>query len=182
MVSLMTFGCKCIAHTPGIVCCVEVRMKHIFALCGKTGGIGQMLRSSWYTDLVIVISLFFLQYRLVCQDLLAQHPVPLRPITPDPATLCSQGAVLQRVKRLQPLLCWKLLHFIGFFSVIHRLTKQQHCIHVLVCRGQGGITEGLVKGALSVAASAYKALFTGPNCSIQVGHTASLLSNAQQLQ
>uniref|UniRef100_A0A4W6DII2 NBR1 autophagy cargo receptor a n=1 Tax=Lates calcarifer TaxID=8187 RepID=A0A4W6DII2_LATCA len=29
------------------------------------------------------------------------------------------------------------------------------------------ITEGLVKGALSVAASAYKALFTGPNCSIQ---------------
>uniref|UniRef100_A0A3B5L2H6 NBR1 autophagy cargo receptor a n=1 Tax=Xiphophorus couchianus TaxID=32473 RepID=A0A3B5L2H6_9TELE len=33
-----------------------------------------------------------------------------------------------------------------------------------VCtRGQGGITEGLVKGALSVAASAYKALFTGPN-------------------
>uniref|UniRef100_A0A3B5LAW1 NBR1 autophagy cargo receptor a n=1 Tax=Xiphophorus couchianus TaxID=32473 RepID=A0A3B5LAW1_9TELE len=39
-----------------------------------------------------------------------------------------------------------------------------------VCtRGQGGITEGLVKGALSVAASAYKALFTGPNCSIQRG-------------
>ncbi|XP_037611625.1 NBR1 autophagy cargo receptor a isoform X2 [Sebastes umbrosus] len=36
-------------------------------------------------------------------------------------------------------------------------------------RGQGGITEGLVKGALSVAASAYKALFTGPNCSIQRG-------------
>ncbi|XP_047232717.1 NBR1 autophagy cargo receptor a isoform X5 [Girardinichthys multiradiatus] len=35
--------------------------------------------------------------------------------------------------------------------------------------GQGGITEGLVKGALSVAASAYKALFTGPNCSIQRG-------------
>uniref|UniRef100_A0A673B2T5 NBR1 autophagy cargo receptor a n=1 Tax=Sphaeramia orbicularis TaxID=375764 RepID=A0A673B2T5_9TELE len=34
-------------------------------------------------------------------------------------------------------------------------------------RGQGGITEGLVKGALSVAASAYKALFTGPNCTIQ---------------
>lgn len=36
-------------------------------------------------------------------------------------------------------------------------------------RGQGGITEGLVKGALSVAASAYKALFTGPNVSIQRG-------------
>ncbi|XP_053269468.1 NBR1 autophagy cargo receptor a isoform X1 [Pleuronectes platessa] len=36
-------------------------------------------------------------------------------------------------------------------------------------RGQGGITEGLVKGALSVAASAYKALFTGPNCPIQRG-------------
>lgn len=36
-------------------------------------------------------------------------------------------------------------------------------------RGQGGITEGLVKGALSVAASAYKALFTGPNCTIQRG-------------
>ncbi|XP_068610388.1 NBR1 autophagy cargo receptor a [Brachionichthys hirsutus] len=36
-------------------------------------------------------------------------------------------------------------------------------------RAQGGITEGLVKGALSVAASAYKALFTGPNCSIQRG-------------
>ncbi|XP_028263308.1 NBR1 autophagy cargo receptor a isoform X5 [Parambassis ranga] len=36
-------------------------------------------------------------------------------------------------------------------------------------RGQGGLTEGLVKGALSVAASAYKALFTGPNCSIQRG-------------
>lgn len=39
----------------------------------------------------------------------------------------------------------------------------------VVSRGQGGITEGLVKGALSVAASAYKALFTGPNCSVQVG-------------
>lgn len=38
-----------------------------------------------------------------------------------------------------------------------------------VFRGQGGITEGLVKGALYVATSAYKALFTGPNCSIQVG-------------
>ncbi|XP_029933250.1 NBR1 autophagy cargo receptor a [Myripristis murdjan] len=36
-------------------------------------------------------------------------------------------------------------------------------------RGQGGITEGIVKGALSVAASAYKALFTGPNCSVQRG-------------
>ncbi|XP_051927488.1 NBR1 autophagy cargo receptor a [Hippocampus zosterae] len=36
-------------------------------------------------------------------------------------------------------------------------------------RGQGGLTEGLVKGALSVAASAYKALFTGPNCPIQRG-------------
>ncbi|TNN03294.1 hypothetical protein fugu_000323 [Takifugu bimaculatus] len=32
-----------------------------------------------------------------------------------------------------------------------------------------GIREGLVKGALSVAASAYKALFTGPNCSVQQG-------------
>ncbi|XP_057681606.1 NBR1 autophagy cargo receptor a isoform X5 [Corythoichthys intestinalis] len=36
-------------------------------------------------------------------------------------------------------------------------------------RVQGGLTEGLVKGALSVAASAYKALFTGPNCPIQRG-------------
>ncbi|XP_061665961.1 NBR1 autophagy cargo receptor a [Syngnathoides biaculeatus] len=36
-------------------------------------------------------------------------------------------------------------------------------------RGQGGLTEGLVKGALSVAASAYKALFTAPNCPIQRG-------------
>ncbi|XP_039869931.1 NBR1 autophagy cargo receptor a isoform X1 [Simochromis diagramma] len=36
-------------------------------------------------------------------------------------------------------------------------------------RGQGGITEGLVKGALSVAASAYKALFTGPSCSVERG-------------
>ncbi|KAM4624408.1 NBR1 autophagy cargo receptor a [Polymixia lowei] len=36
-------------------------------------------------------------------------------------------------------------------------------------RVQGGITEGLVKGALSVAASAYKALFTGPNCTVQRG-------------
>ncbi|KAF6716226.1 Next to BRCA1 gene 1 protein [Oryzias melastigma] len=36
-------------------------------------------------------------------------------------------------------------------------------------RGQGGITEGFVKGALSVAASAYKALFTGPNCPVQRG-------------
>lgn len=44
---------------------------------------------------------------------------------------------------------------------------------MFVFRGQGGITEGLVKGALSVAASAYKALFTGPNCPIQVSHTAS---------
>uniref|UniRef100_A0A8C4YZU3 NBR1 autophagy cargo receptor a n=1 Tax=Gadus morhua TaxID=8049 RepID=A0A8C4YZU3_GADMO len=40
-------------------------------------------------------------------------------------------------------------------------------------RAQGGITEGLVKGALSVAASAYKALFTGPNCSVQVSPTPS---------
>ncbi|KAM6964413.1 NBR1 autophagy cargo receptor a isoform 3-T3 [Tautogolabrus adspersus] len=41
--------------------------------------------------------------------------------------------------------------------------------YALQPRGQGGITEGFVKGALSVAASAYKALFTGPNCSIQRG-------------
>lgn len=40
--------------------------------------------------------------------------------------------------------------------------------NLFVFRGQGGITEGLVKGALYVATSAYKALFTGPNCSIQV--------------
>ncbi|CAL1599983.1 unnamed protein product [Knipowitschia caucasica] len=40
---------------------------------------------------------------------------------------------------------------------------------LLPSRGQVGITEGLVKGALSVAASAYKALFTGPNCTIQRG-------------
>ncbi|KAM9837447.1 NBR1 autophagy cargo receptor a isoform 2-T2 [Aulostomus maculatus] len=32
---------------------------------------------------------------------------------------------------------------------------------------RGTITEGFVKGALSVAASAYKALFTGPNCTVQ---------------
>uniref|UniRef100_A0A3B5L3R0 NBR1 autophagy cargo receptor a n=1 Tax=Xiphophorus couchianus TaxID=32473 RepID=A0A3B5L3R0_9TELE len=42
-----------------------------------------------------------------------------------------------------------------------------HPTPVIYSPGQGGITEGLVKGALSVAASAYKALFTGPNCSIQ---------------
>ncbi|XP_071248005.1 next to BRCA1 gene 1 protein-like isoform X1 [Salvelinus alpinus] len=36
-------------------------------------------------------------------------------------------------------------------------------------RGQGGMTEGLVKGALSVAASAYKALFTGQSCSTKRG-------------
>eukprot|EP00066_Takifugu_rubripes_P013988 XP_011603254.1 PREDICTED: next to BRCA1 gene 1 protein isoform X1 [Takifugu rubripes] len=41
--------------------------------------------------------------------------------------------------------------------------------NALQLRGQGGIREGLVKGALSVAASAYKALFTGPNCSVQQG-------------
>ncbi|XP_061564092.1 NBR1 autophagy cargo receptor a [Cololabis saira] len=48
-------------------------------------------------------------------------------------------------------------------------------------RSQGGITEGLVKGALSVAASAYKALFTGPNCSIQVRCTAVRCSNRRPL-
>uniref|UniRef100_A0A8C9YI82 NBR1 autophagy cargo receptor a n=1 Tax=Sander lucioperca TaxID=283035 RepID=A0A8C9YI82_SANLU len=42
------------------------------------------------------------------------------------------------------------------------------------CIKRNCITEGLVKGALSVAASAYKALFTGPNCSIQVHHTETL--------
>ncbi|KAJ7987718.1 hypothetical protein DPEC_G00329400 [Dallia pectoralis] len=36
-------------------------------------------------------------------------------------------------------------------------------------RDRGGITEGLVKGALSVAASAYKALFTGQSCSTHSG-------------
>ncbi|KAK6302004.1 hypothetical protein J4Q44_G00280570 [Coregonus suidteri] len=36
-------------------------------------------------------------------------------------------------------------------------------------RDQGGITEGLVKGVLSVAASAYKALFPGHSCSTQRG-------------
>lgn len=56
--------------------------------------------------------------------------------------------------------------------LLHNLTTS-FSLHT---RGQGGITEGLVKGALSVAASAYKALFTGPNCSIQVQHTAALLS------
>lgn len=53
----------------------------------------------------------------------------------------------------------------------------QH-VHIFVFRYQGGITEGLVKGALSVAASAYKALFTGPNCSIQVQHTDTHLWEA----
>uniref|UniRef100_H3DA87 NBR1 autophagy cargo receptor a n=1 Tax=Tetraodon nigroviridis TaxID=99883 RepID=H3DA87_TETNG len=53
-------------------------------------------------------------------------------------------------------------------------TRQRNLNFLLCCvckhaRGQGGITEGLVKGALSVAASAYKALFTGPNCSVQRG-------------
>ncbi|XP_055360302.1 NBR1 autophagy cargo receptor a isoform X2 [Betta splendens] len=48
-------------------------------------------------------------------------------------------------------------------------------------RGQGGLTEGLVKGALSVAASAYKALFTGPNCSVQPGRplTCALLPSSE---
>lgn len=40
---------------------------------------------------------------------------------------------------------------------------------VFACRlRHGGLTEGLVKGALSVAASAYKALFTGQSSSTQV--------------
>uniref|UniRef100_A0A8C6P563 NBR1 autophagy cargo receptor a n=1 Tax=Nothobranchius furzeri TaxID=105023 RepID=A0A8C6P563_NOTFU len=53
-------------------------------------------------------------------------------------------------------------------SLIHSSLTSIISEHDSVCnRGQGGITEGFVKGALSVAASAYKALFTGPNCSIQ---------------
>lgn len=51
----------------------------------------------------------------------------------------------------------------------------------LCIRGQGGITEGLVKGALSVAASAYKALFTGPNCSIQVRLTTDLMPGISKM-
>lgn len=42
-------------------------------------------------------SLFSLQYHLVCHDQQAQHPVPLRPITPDPAMLCCQGAAQSNI-------------------------------------------------------------------------------------
>uniref|UniRef100_A0A087YHY2 NBR1 autophagy cargo receptor a n=1 Tax=Poecilia formosa TaxID=48698 RepID=A0A087YHY2_POEFO len=78
-------------------------------------------------------------YHPVCPDQPAQHAVPLRRTIRERAKRCSQGAKQQ--------------------------SKTSYAtISVL---GQGGITEGLVKGALSVAASAYKALFTGPNCSIQ---------------
>lgn len=101
------------------------------------------------------VSLRSLQYHLVCHDQLAQHPVPLRPTTPDPAMLCCQG---DQTPLTPPL-----------FSS-QSLAVWQGCTNLLfVFRGQGGITEGLVKGALYVATSAYKALFTGPNCSIQVG-------------
>lgn len=54
---------------------------------------------AWYVLLFpFFFFLFALQCHLVYQDQQAQHPVPLRPITPDPATLCSQGAIHQRVK------------------------------------------------------------------------------------
>ncbi|KAF5906334.1 BRCA1 1 protein-like isoform X1, partial [Clarias magur] len=52
---------------------------------------------------------------------------------------------------------------------------------------QGGLTEGLVKGALSVAASAYKALFTGQSSSSQrpsvdpVSKEASLMAVLQEM-
>lgn len=93
-----------------------------------------------------------LQFLLDSHDQLAQHPVPLRRTPPGPATPCSPGANTERVHALR--------------RVRTRCNPSRPCGF---CRGQGGITEGLVKGALSVAASAYKALFTGPNCSVQVG-------------
>lgn len=97
-----------------------------------------------------------LQFLLDSHDQPAQHPVPLRRTPPGPATPCSPGANAEHVH----------VHAAG--PSLPDLT-----LHVrVVSRGQGGITEGLVKGALSVAASAYKALFTGPNCSVQVGSSA----------
>lgn len=51
---------------------------------------------AWYVLLFPFLSAP--QYHLVCQDQRAQHPVPLRHITPDQATLCSQGAIQQRGK------------------------------------------------------------------------------------
>lgn len=151
-------------HLRWLICCVVVRRENTFLpFVGRQASAKCSVPLGIQTWLLLFPFLFAFQYRLVCQDLQARHPVPLRPITPDPATLCSQGAVC-KVKRLEPLLWLQ-------FTSIHS-SSYKHCLHVLVFRGQGGITEGLVKGALSVAASAYKALFTGPNCSIQVHHTA----------
>lgn len=60
-------------------------------------------------------SLFSLQYHLVCHDQQAQHPVPLRPITPDPAMLCCQGAAQL------------FLHFM-IFSSLSRFYKSPVCL------------------------------------------------------
>lgn len=78
-----------------------------FALCEKTGSEIAHRLSGFVASAensvpsvmcvfacVCCFSPFFsaLQFHLVCHDQQAQHPVPLRHITPDPATLCSQGA------------------------------------------------------------------------------------------
>lgn len=111
----------------------------------------------------VSLSLCSLQYHLVCHDQLAQHPVPLRPTTLDRAMHCCQGEPPTRpLFPSSPGLPSFL--FLPESGCLARLYKTPP----LVFRGQGGITEGLVKGALYVATSAYKALFTGPNCSIQV--------------
>ncbi|XP_010864850.2 NBR1 autophagy cargo receptor a isoform X2 [Esox lucius] len=51
-------------------------------------------------------------------------------------------------------------------SALETYSRSSSSLHP---RDRGGITEGLVKGALSVAASAYKALFTGQSCSTHSG-------------
>lgn len=125
----------------------------LFKLC-RLSGMSACSRVACGQCDISCFGLSALQFLLDSHDQLAQHPVPSRRTPPGPATPCSPGADAEHVHAAGPSLPNLTLHV------------------RVVSRGQGGITEGLVKGALSVAASAYKALFTGPNCSVQVGSSA----------
>lgn len=115
----------------GVIGSVEARKeRHFCPLCEdrKLSGFAASAKCSvphvmraWYV-LLFPFFLFALQCHLVCQDQQAQHPVPLRPTTPDPATLCSQGANTPKSKTWHDsLLCRKFLHFSFSFIFIHLL-------------------------------------------------------------
>lgn len=91
--------------------CIDRKDTQFCMVCGSDSKTYRFLM--FLPSCVVIISLFFLflkilclcfsQYHLVCHDQLAQHPVPLRLTTLNPAMLCWQGDPLPHPTPLHPL-------------------------------------------------------------------------------